>query len=185
MYTGPSHWTPWKVNAAHLVASYRFYDADEMQLVEDGNIDWCCLQDCCNDEYKIMLDDEYVKAGFIDVDRPQREGRGMFLASHHSELFINEALPASRAGLWWHVQSRTPDFEKSLVEWTKRFNRSMSEIEREQIHQHVITWRGMFPGDDRVEEFHTDFVLDMLTRARVIRKDSMGKSEVWFERVRT
>ncbi len=175
---------PWKVIRAALAPDYKFYDADQMQLVDDeGNIDWCCLQDCAQDEYRIMLDDEYVKAGLIDVDKPCREGRGMFIASHQSNLFIESAAPAAHAGLWWHAPSRTPDFEKSPVAWNKTFNRSMSQNERENITRHIETWRVMFPGDTRVDDFESDFVLDMLTRRRSLRRDDQtGTMEVWFDK---
>lgn len=176
-----SHWAPWKVFSAQTKTRYEYYDADKMNLFDEGHIDWCNLQDCCNDEYRIMVEDEYVEGGLIEVDRPQREGRGMFIASHHSALFINSALPAANMGLWWHIQSRTPDLEKSLVEWTKRFAHRMSAATRDRLNQHIIDWRIMFPGDDRVEDFHTDFVLNMLTRRRTVETQFNGKTEVWFE----
>ena len=168
-------------------ADYKYYDAEKMGLVceEEGHVDWCHLRDICFDEYQIILDDAFVRCGFIEVDKPMKEGRGMFIASHHSALLNDEAFPAAKAGLWWHIQSRTYDFEKSLEMWRNTLSHTtMSQKVRDEIHAHIETWRTMFPGDSRVDEFHTDYVLDMLTRRRVLRRESpdRGPMVVYYDR---
>lgn len=185
-WSTPSHYAPSAVMRAMDRADYKYYDAEKMELICEGHVDWCHLADICQDEYRIMCDDAFVRCGFIEVDKPQREGRGMFIVSHQSELLQNEAYPAAQAGLWWHIQSRSLDFEKTLEMHHKILTHStMSLKERDSIFERIEAWRGMFPGDTRIDDFHSDFVLDMLTRRRVWRRESTtsSKQAVYFDRV--
>jgi hypothetical protein len=179
------HLSPLGVGAVGARATLWSYDADDAGAVfPDGEVDWSLMRDHAWDEYNVLVDHYGVEHGLIEVDKPIRDGRAMVVAVHHTDLYY-KAEKAAKAGLYWHLPSRTPDFETTLSEMYRELSKDeMSETRRAKITSYVEQWRVMFPGDTRVDDFESDFVLDMLTRARVLRK-GYNRPIVYFERVKS
>lgn len=148
----------------------------------DSGIDWCRLTDLAREKYSLLCIQPHTIYGFIDVDKPSRAGDGLFVATHHSDLF-RIAADAAHMGLWWNIAERKPCIEATIKSLQGDLWSPMWATRRDTILRNIEQWKIVYPGDDRIIDFECYFVLDMLMRRRVSKYNhSMRQHEIIYEK---